>query len=135
MDHDDQKRFNEELVSFYNSIPRNSKLLAGQDINSNIGVWSKMFCDVIGSNELNNRNAKAKYLLFLLKIDKFRVLLTYFRHSSYTTWKSFNSTRYPHMLDNFICARPFFRRVKDYKVAIIEMRIDRTTILTTFNIT
>ena len=80
MDHEDQKRFNEELASFYNAIPRNTKLLVGQDVNSNIGVRSKMFPNVIGSNGIHNRNAKGKDLLFLLKIIKFRVLLTYFRH-------------------------------------------------------
>ena len=38
VEHDDQKRFNKELASFYNAIPRNAELLAGQDVNSNIGV-------------------------------------------------------------------------------------------------
>ena len=75
MDHNDQKRFNEELASFYNIIPRNAKLLAGQDINSKIGVRSKMFCDVIGPNGIDNSNAKDKDLLFLLTSIKFRVLL------------------------------------------------------------
>ena len=38
VEHDDQTRFNEELASSYNTIPRNAELLAGQDVNSNIGV-------------------------------------------------------------------------------------------------
>ena len=104
VEHDDQKRFNKELASFYNAIPRNAELLAGQDVNSNIGVRSKMFRDVIGPNRIDNRNAEGKELLFLLNSNKFRVLLNYFRHDSYTTWRSFNSTRSPHMLDNFICS-------------------------------
>ena len=73
---DDKKRFNQELESLYNAIPRNSKLLAGKDINSNIGVRSKMFRDVIGLNGIDNRIAKGKDLLLLLKDIKFRVLLT-----------------------------------------------------------
>ena len=40
VEHDDQKRFSEELASFYNAIPRNAKILSGQDFNSNIGVLS-----------------------------------------------------------------------------------------------
>ena len=47
VDHYEKKRINKELAIFYNAIPRNSKLLAGQDINANIGVQSKMFSDVI----------------------------------------------------------------------------------------
>ena len=104
VDNEDQKRFNEELASFYTAIPRNAKLLSGQDVNSNIGVRSKMFRDVIGKNGINNRNAKGKDLLFLLNNIKFRVLLTYFRRDNYTTWRSFNSTKSPHILDNFNCS-------------------------------
>ena len=39
MDHTEQKRFNEELASLYNAIPRNSELLSSQDIKTNISVW------------------------------------------------------------------------------------------------
>ena len=85
VEHDDQKRFNEELASFYNAIARNIELLASQDVNANIGVCSKMFCDLIGLNVLDNRNAKGKDLLFILKSIKFRVLLIYFRYISYTS--------------------------------------------------
>ena len=38
VENDDQKRFNEELASFYNAILWNAELLAVQDVNSNIGV-------------------------------------------------------------------------------------------------
>ena len=50
MEHDYQKRFNEELASLYNVIPRKEKLLSGQDVNSNIVFRSKMFRDVTGPN-------------------------------------------------------------------------------------
>ena len=79
VDQEYQKRFNKDLASFYNSIPRNAKLLSGQDVNCNIGIRSKMFRDVIGSYGINNRNAKGKDPLFLLKSIKFRVLLIYYR--------------------------------------------------------
>ena len=82
VEHNDQKRLNEELSSFYNAIPWNYKLLSVQDVNSNIGVRSKMFRDVIRPNGIDNRNAKDKYLLFLLNSIKLRVLLTYFRHEN-----------------------------------------------------
>ena len=105
VDHDDQKRFNEELGGFYDAIPCNAKILAVHDINSNIGVRSKMFRDIIGTNGIDNRNAKGKDLLFLLNSITFIVLLTYFRHDKYTTWWSFNSTRSPHIIDKFIFYR------------------------------
>ena len=82
VEHDDQKQFNKELASFYNAIPRNAELLAGQDVKSNIRFWSKMFRVVIGPNVIDNRNAKGKDLLFLLNSINFRVLLTYFRHDN-----------------------------------------------------
>ena len=100
--HEDQKRFNEELANFYNSIPWNAKLLAKQDVNCNIIIRSKMFRDVIGTYGINNRNAKGKDLLFLLNSIKFRVLITLYRHKNYPIWGSFNTTKYPHILDNFI---------------------------------
>ena len=102
--HNKQKRFNEELASFYNTIPRNIKLLSVHDVKTNICVQSSMFSDVIGLHGLDNSNVKGKYLLFLLKSIKFRVLQTYFKHSNYTTWRSFNCTRSPHMLDTPLSA-------------------------------
>ena len=100
MDHEDKKRFNEELASFYNAVIWNAELLAGQDVNCNIGVRSKMFRDLIGPNGINNINAKGKDLLFLLNSIKFRVLLNHFRHDNYTTWRSFYSTGYRNMTTN-----------------------------------
>ena len=73
---DDHKWFNEDLESFYNAIPRNDELLSGQDVNSNIGIRSKMFCDVIRPNGIDNKNSKGKYLLFVLNSVKCRVVLT-----------------------------------------------------------
>ena len=102
VEHDDQKRFNKELASFYNAISSNAKILAGQDATSNISVWSNIFRDGIGPNGIDNHNYKGKDLLFIINSIKFRVLLTYFRHMNDTTWRSFKSTRSPHMLHNFI---------------------------------
>ena len=113
----------------------NSELLSGQDVNCNISVRYKMFRDLISPNVINNRKAKGKDLLFLLNSIKFRVLLTYFRHNNYTTWRSFNSTRSPHILDNFICYWPFFRQFKCCRVVNIGMHSDHTVILTSFKLT
>ena len=63
------------------------------------------------------------------------MLLTYYRHENYSTWQSFNYTRSPHMLTNFICSQSLFRWVKDCKVVNIGMRRDHTAILTSFKLT
>ena len=90
---------------------------------------------MIGPYGINNRNARGKDLLFLLNSIKFIVLLTYYGHESYTTWRSFNSTRSLHILEIFICYQPFFCRVKDCKVVNIEMRSEHTSISTSFKLT
>ena len=64
VEHNDQNCFNKELASFYNAIPRDTKLLSGQDVNSNVGIQYKMFRDVLGQQGLDNRNVKGKDLLF-----------------------------------------------------------------------
>ena len=110
VEHDEQKLFNDELDTFYTNAPRNSEILAGHDINANIGISSPMFNDVLGPNGIINRNAKGKDLLFLIKSQKLKVLLSYFTQKCYTTWKSFAIGNSPHMLDNFICSESFFKR-------------------------
>ena len=87
VEHDEQKLFNDKLDTFYANAPRNSEILAGQDINANVGISSPMFNDVLGPNGIRNRNSKGKDLLFLIKARKLKVLLSYFTQNCYTTWK------------------------------------------------
>ena len=108
IEHDKQKLFNDKLDTFYTNAPRNSEILAGQDINANVGISLPMFNDVLGPNGIRNRNAKGKDLLFLIKAQKLKVLLAYFTHNCYTTWKSFAIGNSPPILDNFICSESFF---------------------------
>ena len=78
-----------------------------------MGTRSEIFSDVLGPNGIDNRNAKGKDFLFLLGYNIFRLLLLYFKHDNYVTWRSFNTDKNPHMLDNFIFTKPFFRQVSD----------------------
>ena len=112
------------MAGFYSAIPRNAKFLSRQNINVNVDIRSNMLQDVLGHQGLNNHYLKSKYLP-----------LTYFKGSIYTTCRSFNSTRYPFKLDNFICYLFFSRQIKDCKVVNIVMWRRLTAILTTFNIT
>ena len=123
------------MDTFYTNAPRNSKIIAGQDINANIGISSPIFNDVLGPNVIRNRNAKGKDLMFLIKAQKLKVLLSYFTHNCYTTWKSFAVVYSPHILDNFICSESFLKRVRDCKVSNIGVRSDHSTVIVSFKIT
>ena len=102
VEHDEHKRFNEGMAIFYNAIPRNAKLLFSKDGNSNVGIRFNMFQYVLGKQGLDNPNVKGRDLLLLLKSNKFKVLLTYFKHSNYNTWRSFKYNRSLHMVYNLI---------------------------------
>ena len=135
VEHDEQKLFNDKLDTFYTNSPRNSEILSGQDINANIGISLPMFNDVLGPNGIRNRNPKGKYLLFLIKPQKLKVLLSYLTHNCYTTWKSFAVGNSSHMLDNFICSESFFKCVRDCKVSNIGVRSDHLAVIVSFKIT
>ena len=94
-----------------------------------------MFNDVLGPNGIINRNAKGKYFLFLIKAQKLKLLLSYFTHNCYTTWKSFAVGNSPHMLEKFICSDSFFKRVRDCKVSNIGVRSDHSEVIVSFKIT
>ena len=99
---DEQKLFNDELDTFYANATRKSEILAEQDINANVAISLPMLNDVLGPNGIINRNGKVKDLLFLIKARKLKVLVSYFTHKCYATWKSFAVGNSPHMLDNFL---------------------------------
>lgn len=86
MEHDEHNQFNKEIKSFYNDIPRKAKLLSRQDINANDVIRSKMFRDLLVQQLLDNHKVKGKDIFFLLKSNKFIVLLTYFKLRNYATW-------------------------------------------------
>ena len=88
VEYDEQKLFNDELDIFYANALQNSEILAGQDINANVGIASPMINEVLGPNVIMNRNVKGKDMLFLIKSQKLKLLLSYFTHKCYTTRKS-----------------------------------------------
>ena len=112
-EHAEQIKFYDELDSFLTNRPRNLELLLGADVNSNVGIQSTMFQDVIGPNGLSNRNLKGKDLLYLLKSNQCKILLSYYTHNNYITYRTFRESKYQHMLDNFICSDKFLKRVTD----------------------
>ena len=72
-----------------------------------------MFSDVGGPNGIKNLNMKQKYVLYLLKTNNFKIVLSYFTHTNYVTYQSFNSSKTPHMYNNHISCSKYFCRIQD----------------------
>ena len=104
-------------------------------MNCNVGTWSTMFRDVVSPHGLSNRNLKGKDLLYLLKSNQFKILLSYYTHNNYVTYRNFSASNSPHMLDNFICCNKFFKRVTDCKVVTTGARSDHSPIQEKFKLT
>ena len=134
-DHAEQIEFYDDLDSFISNRPRNSERLLGADVNCNVGVRSTMSRDVVGPIGICNRNQKGKDLLYLLKSNRLRVLLTYFTHDNYVTYRNFSASKSPHMLDNFICCHAFFKRVMDCEVVKTGARRNHSPIQAKFKLT
>ena len=81
-EHSEQIEFYDELDSFLTNRPRNLELFLVADVNCNVGTWSTMFRDAIGLHGLSNRNFKGKDLLYLLKSNQFKILLSYYTHDN-----------------------------------------------------
>ena len=99
---DEQKDFYDELDTFISTRPRNSEVLIRADINCNVGIRTRSFSDALGPHGINNRNLKVKELLYLYKTNNPELLLYFFKHTNYITYRSFSEAKSQHMLDNFI---------------------------------
>ena len=109
--HDEQIEFYDDLDRFITSRPHNLEVLLGADVNCNTGIRILMFKDTLGLHGIRNRNLKGKDLLYILKSNNLKIILTYFQHVNYCIYRSFNIGKTPHMFDNFICCNIFFKRV------------------------
>ena len=107
----------------------------GEDVNCNVGKISKRFKDILGPHGLYNRNLKGRQILYLYKSNNFKILLSFFAHTNYITYRSFNDSKTPHMLDNFIICGKFFKRIRDCKVNRLGVRCDHAAIMTQFRLT
>ena len=107
----------------------------GADVNCNVGIASKRFCNTLGPHGIDNRNNKGRELLYLYKTNNLKILLTYFKHNNYVSYRSFNDKKSPHMLDNFVCCDQFFKRISDCKVTKLGVRSDHSAIISKFRLT
>ena len=131
----EQKEFYDELDQFITNQTRNSEILMGADINCNVGITLKRFSNILRPQGINNRNIKGRELLYLYKTNNLKILLSYFKHINYITYRSFNDKKSAHMLDNFLCCDQLFKRISDCKVTKFGVRIDHTAIITKFRLT
>ena len=132
--HEEKNELYEELDIFYTFQLSNLGIFLGADTNYYTGSRTKMFCDVVQPNGINNSNMKWKDFC-LLKTNKFKLLLSYFSHSNYVTYRSFNSNKTLYAYDNYISCNQFFRRIQDYSVVDYGVISEHTAILIKFRIT
>ena len=107
----------------------------GADINCNVVVMSKQFSDTLGPHGIYNIIIKGRELLYLYKNNNLKILLSYFKHNNYITYRSFNDKNSAHMLDNFIFCDQLFKRISDFKVTILGVISYHTVIVTKFRLT
>ena len=126
MDKEDQLLFYTNLSSIYAAIPANYLLFSGQDLNANLGTKKNSKLKCIGSYGLNNRNSKEKEAINILNLHNLYAPLTFFKHKSYTTWKSFDGHNRPYQLDQWICSS--LNHIGDAKVVSYGIPSDHSAI-------
>ena len=94
-----------------------------------------MLGDVVGPNGINNRNMKGKVFLYLLKTNNFKIVLSYFTHTNYVTYRSFNSRKTPRMYDTYISCNKLFLRMQDCNLVNYGATRDHTATMIKFRIT
>ena len=107
----------------------------GADINCNVGIRNRSFSDTLGPHRIDNRNLKGKELLYLYKTNNLKLLLSFFKHTNYITYRSFSEAKSQHMLENFITCSSFSKRTKECKVIKFGVRSDHAAIKVQFFLT
>ena len=88
---------------------------------------------MIGPFVIDNRNIKVRRLLSVLSPNRLRLANFYFKKPSFVTWRSFNASRSPHMLDLLTTSDSFFKHVRDCGVTPTGIRIDHSAVRLIFS--
>ena len=67
---------------------------------------------MIGLFGIDNRNMKGRRLLSVLSQNRLRVTNSYFKKPYLVSWRSFNASISPHMLDVITTSDSFFKHVR-----------------------
>ena len=95
------------------SITKTVQFIGGHNVNANWSVRKIMHKKVIGTYGIKNHNKKGENLLGFFGANNQRVVNSFFKKRHYTTQRSFNKSRTPHMLDIITCSTSFFKCVQD----------------------
>ena len=112
-----------------NSVPKSLNFIGGHDVNSNLGMMGKLYKGEIGPFGIDKRNMKGRRILSVLSQNRLRVTNSYFNKPSFVTWRSFNASRSPHMLDVITTSYSFFKHVRDCGVTSTGMRSDHLGVI------
>ena len=109
-------------------MPKSSNFIGGHDVNANLGVRGELYKGVIGPFGIDNSNMKGRRLMSVLSQNILRVANRYFNKPSFVTWRSFNASRSPHMLDVIATSELFFKHVRDCGVMPTGMRSNHSAV-------
>ena len=73
--------------------------------------------------------------MFLLKANNFKLILSYFKHGSYVSYRAFNNNKTPHIYDHFISSQSLLRRIYDCKLVNFGVKSERTAVAIKFRLT
>ena len=62
----------------------------------------KKISDTLGLHGIDNINIKRRELIYLYKTNNLKILLSYFKHNDYITYRSFTDKNSAHMLENLV---------------------------------
>ena len=115
------------------SVPKSLNFIGGHDVNSNLGIRKTLYKGVIGPFGIDNRNIKGRILLSFLSQNRLIVANSYFKKPSFVTWRSFNASRSPHVLDVITTSDSFFKHVRDCGVTSTGMRSNHSAVRLIFS--
>ena len=101
------------LSTIMSSVPKNANFIGGNDVNANLGIRSKMYGKTLGPWGINNRNMQGRRLLGFFSNNQLKIANSFYKKASYVTWRSFNKTRSPHMLDVISVSKNFYKCVRN----------------------
>ena len=110
------------------SVPKNANFMGGHDVNANLGIISKMYGKTLGPWGIINQNMKGRILLVFFSNNQLKIANNFFRKSSYVTWRSFNKTRSPHMLDVISVSKNFYKNVRNGEISKTGMKSDHSAV-------
>ena len=99
-----------------------------KSVNANLGVRKLIHKRVIRICGIKNRNKKGRNLLGILSANNLIVVNSFFKKLNYTTWRSFNKSRSPHILSVITYLTSFFKCVNDCSRIIDGLRSNHSDV-------